>query len=250
MLPHPQYTLFMVLSLAVFVITRRLVPKSPALAALTWRQRTMLALAGFIGGALGAKLPFIDTGDGWLTGIWFRDGKTITTGLVGAYLGVELAKIGLHIRVKTGDSFAIPLALALAVGRWGCFFNGCCYGQPTDLPWGVVFHDNVARHPTQLYECAFHLGMAIVLCQLFRFGLLVNHRLKLYLIAYCVYRFLTELIRPEPADYFGLTFYQATVLLFAAALVAQWLWDVRSEISRKDAKAQSEVIIDALQSTA
>src|SRR5262245_44205672 len=104
MLPRPYYTLFMVLSLAVFVIARHLLPKSPALAALNWRQRTMLALAGFIGGVLGAKLPFLDVDDGWLTGMWFRDGKTITTGLAGAYLGVELAKFALDLRVKTGDS--------------------------------------------------------------------------------------------------------------------------------------------------
>ncbi len=227
MLPRPYYTLFMLLSLAAFLAARQLLPKSPALARLTWRQRTMLALAGFIGGALGAKLPFIDTDDGWLTGIWFRDGKTITTGLVGAYLGVELAKIALKIRVKTGDSFAIPLALALGVGRWGCFFNGCCFGEPTDLPCGVIFHDGVPRHPTQLYEFLFHLGMAALLWQLSRRGLLVNNRLKLYLIAYCAYRFATEWIRPEPTAYLGLTFYQAIVLLFALALIAQWLWDMR-----------------------
>src|SRR2546421_289857 len=143
MLPRPYYTLFMLLSLATFFAARQLLPNSPALARLTWRQRTMLALAGFIGGAFGAKLPFFDIDDGWLTGIWFRDGKTITTGLVGAYLGVELAKLALNIRVKTGDSFAIPLALALAVGRWGCYFNGCCFGESTTLPCGVDFGDGV-----------------------------------------------------------------------------------------------------------
>lgn len=227
MLPRPYYTLFMLLSLATFLAARQLLPKSPALARLTWRQRTMLALAGFIGGAFGAKLPFLDTGDGFWTGIWFRDGKTITTGLVGAYLGVELAKLALNIRVKTGDSFAIPLALALAVGRWGCYFNGCCFGEPTDLPCGIDFGDGILRHPTQLYECVFHLGMAAVLWQLVRADLLVENRLKLYLIAYCAYRFLTEMIRPEPAAYLGLTFYQAIVVLFALALAAQWLWNAR-----------------------
>jgi phosphatidylglycerol:prolipoprotein diacylglycerol transferase len=230
MLTHPAYTLFMLLSLAVFVIVRQLLPKSPGMARLSWRERTMLALAGFIGGALGAKLPFLDSGEGWLTGIWFRDGKTITTGLVGAYLGVELAKFALNIRVKTGDSFALPLALALAVGRWGCYFNGCCFGQPTDWPCGVDFGDGVSRHPTQIYEFLFHLAMAGVLCQIIRSGVLVNQRLKLYLIAYCVYRFLTEMIRPEPAQFMGLTFYQTTVAIFAMALVAQWWWDTRNVI--------------------
>jgi phosphatidylglycerol:prolipoprotein diacylglycerol transferase len=29
--------------------------------------------------------------------------------------------------------------LALAFGRIGCFLNGCCFGKPTSLPWGVRF---------------------------------------------------------------------------------------------------------------
>src|SRR5882757_2259615 len=152
MLPRVHYTVFMLLSLAVFLFVRRLIPKPPALQALPWWKRTALALSGFIGGAFAAKVPFLFgiSDEGWLT-LWFRDGKTITTGLIGAYLGVELAKLALEVRVKTGDTFALPLALALAIGRWGCFCTGCCYGQPTELPWGVDFGNGV-RHPTQIYE--------------------------------------------------------------------------------------------------
>jgi len=53
---------------------------------------------------------------------------------------------------------AIP---ALAIQRiFGCFLAGCCYGYPTDLPWGVCFpayspagmlYQNIPIHPTQLY---------------------------------------------------------------------------------------------------
>jgi phosphatidylglycerol---prolipoprotein diacylglyceryl transferase len=229
MLPRPYYTAFMLLSLAIFVITRMLMPRPLALARLPWTHRTALALAGFIGGAFGAKLPFINSGEDWLAGIWFRDGKTITTGLVGAYLGVELAKIALNLRVKTGDTFAIPLALALTVGRWACFFNGCCFGQATTLPWGLDFGDGIPRHPTQIYESFFHLGMAMILVQITRHGILRDHRLQLYLIAYCAYRFVTEWIRPEPAGFMGLTFYQAVVAIFAMALIGQWIWDKRSD---------------------
>lgn len=227
MLPRPYYTSFMLLSLAVFVVTRMLMPRSPALGQLPWKTRTALALAGFIGGAFGAKLPFMSLGDDWLTGIWFRDGKTVTTGLVGAYLGVELAKIALNVRVKTGDSFAIPLALALTVGRWGCFFNGCCFGRATTLPCGCDFGDGILRHPTQIYESFFHLGSAIILTQITRYGMLRDQRLKLYLIAYCAYRFVTEWIRPEAVGSMGLTTYQIVVAIFAIVLIGQWIWDGR-----------------------
>ena len=156
---------------------------------------------------------------------WAADGKTITTGLIGAYLAVEFAKWLLGIRIKTGDSFALPLALALAVGRWGCFFNGCCYGRETDLPWACDFGDGVLRHPTQVYESLFHLTMAGVLLWLMGRGLLRTHRLQLYLIAYGVFRFLTEYLRPEPEWFGGLTFYQWVAVVLIVGLAGQWWWE-------------------------
>jgi phosphatidylglycerol:prolipoprotein diacylglycerol transferase len=227
--PRFFYSLFMLLALAVFLWARHFVPRSAGLKALSLSKRLLLAVAGFIGGALGAKLPFVLGASGGVLSdaAWFRDGKTITTGLMGAYIAVEVAKAILRVHVKTGDSFALPLALAMAVGRWGCFCNGCCYGIATDLPWGVDFGGHVYRHPTQIYESIFHLGMAVVLWQLLRHGALRYQHLKLYLIAYGVYRFATEFIRPEPAYWLDLTFYQWTSLAMIAGLTVQWLYDAK-----------------------
>ena len=107
---------------------------------------------------IGAKLPFVLADwQGLLSGrAWFENGKTIVFGMVGGYFGVELAKALLGVRVKTGDSFAVPVAAAVAVGRLGCFAAGCCHGRSRALPWGVDFGDGLRRHPTQLYESAFH----------------------------------------------------------------------------------------------
>jgi prolipoprotein diacylglyceryltransferase len=227
MSPRLAYSLFMLLALAVFVLARHLLPKPAAVAALPGWQRLTLALAAFVGGVLGAKAPFVFAGDaGWYTeGAWLADGKTITTGLAAAYLTVEAAKMALGIRVKTGDTFALPLALALAVGRWGCFCNGCCYGRETSLPWGVDFGDGVSRHPTQVYESLFHFLMAAVLLLVIHYRALVQQRLKLYLIAYGVFRFATEYIRPEPAGWLGLTFYQWVALGLIVGLSVQWWVD-------------------------
>jgi prolipoprotein diacylglyceryltransferase len=54
------------------------------------------------------------------------------------------------------DAFAPAGVLALGIGRLGCFLAGCCWGTPTDLPWGVVFPElgSPARHPLQLYSAA------------------------------------------------------------------------------------------------
>jgi phosphatidylglycerol:prolipoprotein diacylglycerol transferase len=217
------YAVFMLLSFVVFLIAYLQMPKSAGVIALPVWKRLLLMLAGFIGGSLGAKLPFT-----WSdSGVWLADGKTITTGLIGGYLGVELAKLALGLRVKTGDAYALPLALGLAVGRWGCYFNGCCAGVATDLPWGVDFGDGVRRHPTQVYESIFHLSMALVLWQMLRRDALRFQRLKVYLIAYGTYRLLTEFIRPEPAWWLGLTYYQCVALLLIGGLALQWLYDRR-----------------------
>jgi phosphatidylglycerol---prolipoprotein diacylglyceryl transferase len=229
------YSTFMLLSLAVFLAARRFMPKPAGLMQLPWWKRTVITLAGFVGGALGGKLPFAFTSAGgpltWTA--WISDGKTITAALIGAYVAVELAKRALDVTVKTGDGYAIPLALALAVGRFGCFFNGCCAGVETSLPWAVDFGDGVCRHPTQLYESMFHIGMAAVLLTLMRSELFRYQLLKLYLITYGVYRFLTEIIRPEPRDWWGLTFYQVVSVLLVAGLALQWTVDERRKRREK-----------------
>jgi prolipoprotein diacylglyceryltransferase len=221
------YSVFMFAALAVFLLVRRFVPKPPALAREPLLHRILLGMFAFVGGAFGAKLPFVlGAADGPFSLVgWLSDGKTIMTGLIGAYLGVELGKLILGVRAKTGDTFALPLACALAVGRWGCFFNGCCFGRETALPWGHDFGDGVCRHPTQAYESVFHLSMAVVLWFCVRHRLFVNNQLKLYLIAYGVYRFLSEFIRPEPVVLLGLTFYQWASVALVVGLAVQWYFD-------------------------
>jgi phosphatidylglycerol---prolipoprotein diacylglyceryl transferase len=222
------YLAFMLLAVAAFFLARRLFPP-PRSVRLTPLERLTLALAAFVGGTLAAKLPFVWSGEvgfwDWTT--WTADGKTITTGLVGAYLSVELTKWLLGIRAKTGDGLAAPLAVALAVGRWGCFVNPCCYGAPTTFQWGVDFGDGVLRHPTQLYESLFHAAWAGILVRLNSQDVLPYQRLKLYLLAYCGFRFAIEFIRVEPKWLGPLTYYQVVVIGFAVFLAVQWVVDAR-----------------------
>ncbi len=130
--------------------------------ALSGAQKFGIGLGAFIGAIVGAKLPFLfEDWERFLDGsAWFADGKTILTGLVGGYLGVEIAKWTMGLSLKTGDTFVLPVAVIIAIGRLGCFFAGCCYGKPTNLPWGTVFAsaDTQPRHPNQLYEFIFHLA--------------------------------------------------------------------------------------------
>ena len=191
-------------------------------------QKTGIGIGAFCGAMVGAKLPFLFSDwEELLSGAaWLSDGKTIMLGIVGGYLGVEIAKWILEVRVKTGDSFVVPVALAVAIGRLACFRGGCCYGTPTDLPWGVVFatagRAAVPRHPTQLYEAVFHAACGILAWQLLQRGLLRGQLIKLYILAYLGFRFASEWIRPETRLWLNLTGYQWAAL--GAAPLFIWLW--------------------------
>lgn len=202
---------------------------------IAWWQKVSIGIGAFCGAMIGSKLPFVlSDWRGMLDGTaWLAHGKTILCGIVGGYFGVEVAKKLAGVHVKTGDTFAIPVAIAVAIGRVGCFFGGCCYGQPTTLPWGVRFRlagDLAARHPTQIYEAIFHAMMAVVLWHLWQREQLRGQLIKLYLLTYLVFRFATEWLRPEIPLWGGLTGYQWAALVLIPLFV--WLW-------YRDAKVRS-----------
>jgi phosphatidylglycerol:prolipoprotein diacylglycerol transferase len=71
---------------------------------------------------------------------------------------------------RTGISvwqFADTVGWALPIGnifvRFGNFMNGELYGDPTTLPWGVVFPTapDAPRHPLQLYEMVLAAGVLL-----------------------------------------------------------------------------------------
>lgn len=207
-------------------------------------QKAAIGIGAFCGAMLGAKLPFaFSDWEGLRSGTaWFSNGKTILCGMVGAYMGVELVKWIYRIRIKTGDSFAVPMAVAVGIGRLSCFMAGCCYGTPTNLPWGVRFPavDLLPRHPTQLYESLFHWLMAGVLAGLQRRKMMRGQLVKLYIMAYLVYRFGTEFIRPEPQIWVGLTAYQWFALAMLPCFALLWWQDTVARLSETSDPRQYE----------
>jgi len=148
----------------------------------------------------------------------------------GAVLGAALG-IWIYSRVSRfqfgylADLIAPGIILAQAVGRVGCTINGCCYGLPTSLPWGVIYtHPNslaplgVATHPTTVYEIIFNLLV---------FGLLftLRGRLKpdgslflIYLSLYSSWRLGTDFLREGTPFLFGL--HQAQVIAMIVLAIA------------------------------
>ena len=101
--------------------------------------------------------------------------------------------------LRIADLFAPSVILAYAIGRIGCFFNGCCYGMPTTMPWGVSFFDDGAwtppSHPTQLYAAALSLvffGFLVLLERRKRFD---GQVFFWYVLAAAVERFVMEIWR-------------------------------------------------------
>ncbi len=136
-------------------------------------------------------------------------GRTIIGGLIGGTIGAVITKKILGIKEKRGNLFAPAIAMGVAIGRLGCFFRGCCYGEETFLPWGVNFGDGVLRHPTQIYESLFMLVMFFYLEKVKnKDNIKPGQLFKQLMTAYFIFRFLIEFIRVEPVTFVGLTIFQ------------------------------------------
>ena len=239
-----------VIMLAALVAGSLLLRRNQRQLPLTGVQKLGLGLGAFCGSMLLARLPFIWLGPDDPSGPLWISGKTITLGIAGGYFGVELAKLAFGVTQRTGDSFAVPIAVAIAIGRLGCLAAGCCYGLPTDLPWGIHFESvdgslPIRRHPMQLYEFAFHLTAAGLLLWVQRrlYGpnqpptpgdhLWRGNLIKIYFLAYFAFRLVSEWGRPEPAVAWGLSIYQWISLVLMALFGLLWWWSVTRSPMRK-----------------
>jgi phosphatidylglycerol:prolipoprotein diacylglycerol transferase len=107
---------------------------------------TNAALYSLLAGVVGARAFFVIhyfdqfRDDPWSVFAIWNGGLELIGGVM-----LAIAVILLYIRYHKLpmrhylDVLAIGLLVALAFGRLGCFLNGCCYGKPTELPWGVRF---------------------------------------------------------------------------------------------------------------
>jgi len=112
------------------------------------RRLLWLTLGALVGGAIGARLGvagryLVADPSPSVAGAFVEGGKTILGGLAGAYVGVLLAKRLIGYRGHTGDLFVPAVAIAMAIGRVGCFLTEQV-GTPTSLPWAISVSPDVA----------------------------------------------------------------------------------------------------------
>ncbi len=218
-----------------------------------WNLCGLVILAGIIG----SKALYILTDWGYYSEHpreifslgTLQAGGVFSGGLVLALLAAVWYLRKHKIRFLTAADLIAPgLALGHAVGRLGCFSAGCCYGRPTNEPWGVIFTNPLANeitgtplgvrlHPTQLYE---------MVAELINFGVLywIATRKKfegqvigLYMIVYGIERYVIEFFRGDPGrgDVWGLM--SGTQLIsIGLVIVGGIIWMVRLPV-RAPAKA-------------
>lgn len=178
--------------------------------------------------------------------IFSGGGFTIEGAVLGAALGIWI--YSRYSKFRYGpfvDAIAPAIILAQAIGRVGCFINGCCFGLPTNLPWAVIYTNpasevgkflNVPVHPTQLYEIIYNLIV---------FGILMSLRNKfkpagslflIYLSFYAVWRIGIDFIRDGNPFLFSL--HQAQVIGIIILLITIPLLVIRTRLIKTESKTE------------
>lgn len=118
----------------------------------------ILMVGGFIGGRLGHvfyenweyyRLHPLEIIQFWRGGFVFYGGFIF--GITAAMIFVAIKKESVFL---WADFFTPIGALGYSLGRWSCFWAGCCYGRFCEFPWAVKWSWDLSqtpRHPTQIY---------------------------------------------------------------------------------------------------
>jgi len=165
--------------------------------------------------------------------LWLTQAADLDQGGAVSFGGLLVATIAMvvHTRrsdvplLRWADCVAPPVVLAMAIGRIGCFFNGCCYGRTCDLPWAVAYHGSLV-HPTQLYECLACFALATVLLRIVPGK---GTSAGWSLVGYAVWRFFNETLRGDYDVRLGVgfslsPFHLTSAQWFALSLAAFGCW--------------------------
>ncbi len=212
-------------------------------------QALDLGLALLVGGFLGARIFHVFYEEPQFYRqfpleafkLW-HGGYVFYGGMIGALLTASLLLLWRHRQDfasqfwSWADFFAPIGALGYALGRLGCFLNGCCYGQACALPWALSFPSHeywgmevVARHPTQIYALLWELAVLGILLTWERRPLLrpfSGQVFLLWLSLHSLGRLFMELFRDDfrgPQLLGGLSVSSALSWVFLTTALSLWL---------------------------
>jgi len=196
-------------------------------------------IAVLIGGLIGGRLLFVLIN--WqqyslypLRAFMLREGGMAFHGALGMAVlaGIVVCRLKKISFWKMSDLVAPYIALGQAIGRIGCFLNGCCYGRVITGGVAVTYPgEAVMRMPVQVYSSLLLLLIFILLMILREKRPFDGAVLGGYIILYAIMRFFIEFYRGDnPAVFFGLTLSQLISTGMLACGVVAWM------ILRKSAK--------------
>ena len=128
---------------------------------------------------------------------------------------------------KVMDILMIAVMIMSSVGRIGCFFEGCCGGKPTNLPWAMRFPSNplVGIHPTQIYMLFAELLILGALVMIDRNKKYDGRTFWSGMLMYSIYRFWIEYYRTNPVFMLGMThaqYFSIITFLLAVFYMIRW----------------------------
>lgn len=173
-----------------------------------------IGLFAIVGGILGARTLYVLSHINQYKGQWIEvlmihhGGLAFYGGIIGGALSLlTILKIR-RLNILSMIDIVIPaLVLGHSIGRLGCFLNGCCFGKPTQVPWGVIFPDGSlpqytfghaqCLHPVQIYSFILLLIFFLFLWFSLRHKSFDGQILTYYLLGYPVIRFVMEIFRGD-----------------------------------------------------
>ena len=175
---------------------------------------------------------------------FWQGGLSMYGGVIVAFLLLLffLRKEGIKQRWQWLDALGIGFLLGSAVGRIGCFLNGCCFGERCNLPWAVengFLNDGVPRHPTQLYEAIFcFLVFVVVFLVSSKWGkrIAVGTVFFLSIFLHSLVRFVVELFRFSDSFIGPLKTAHVVTLLIMILAVTIFFVTIKTRTKLKGAK--------------
>ncbi len=156
-----------------------------------------------------------------------RGGLVFHTGLIASIIS---GSIWCYFRrlspMRIADIVAPSIPLGYAIGRIGCFLNGCCYGIKTEVPWAFPLYvvDRFPRHPVQLYSAFFGIIIFTIIWKYRDKSLFPGYLLFLYIGLYSIARFLVEFVRESEYFIWGLKTAQFVSIVAAFAAFSYIIW--------------------------
>ncbi len=196
-----------------FLVAMLLVRVNRRYANLTADQAVNMVMFCMISGVIGARIFYVIQNWHYYRTHMFSMVRIDQGGLVfyGGFILAVLVLISYARRIKADwvrvcDVFTPALAFAHALGRIGCFLNGCCFGKPAEgCFWAVVYpagsepfrrYGALPLHPVQLYEAGLNILLGLLLWFLLRHTRR-GVTMSVYVLAYGLLRFLDEFFRGD-----------------------------------------------------